>query len=160
MRSPVKYAITLLLSLMPLLASAAEVGERLAPFTLLDQHDQAYSLKEQTRVLLVARNMDGAKLVQAAVGEQPKGYLEARDAVFVADIQRMPALISKLFAIPAMRDYSYRVVLDRDGKVVARYPGAEDKVLWIQLEQGVVAGQKEYASAEALATALKALPQP
>ncbi|MNG19799.1 hypothetical protein D3C84_1039970 [compost metagenome] len=94
------------------------------------------------------------------MGEQPKGYLEARDAVFVADIQRMPALISKLFAIPAMRDYSYRVVLDRDGKVVARYPGAEDKVLWIQLEQGVVAGQKEYASAEALATALKALPQP
>ncbi|UVM53984.1 FAD/FMN-containing dehydrogenase [Pseudomonas sp. B21-012] len=155
-----KYAIALLLSLMPLLAGAAEVGERLAPFTLLDQHDQPYSLNAQTRVLLVARNMDGAKLVQAAVGEQPKGYLQAREAVFVADIQRMPALISKLFAIPAMRDYSYRVLLDRDGKVVARYPGAEEKVLWIQLEQGVVVGQKEYASAEALATALKALPQP
>ncbi|QBF27304.1 FAD/FMN-containing dehydrogenase [Pseudomonas tructae] len=152
-----KYAIALLMSLMPLLAGAAEVGERLAPFTLLDQHDQAYSLNEQTRVLLVARNMDGAKLVSAAVGEQPKGYLEARDAVFVADIQRMPALISKLFAIPAMRDYSYRVVLDRDGKVVARYPGAEDKVLWIELEQGKVMAQKEYASAEELAGALNAL---
>ncbi|WP_327438174.1 FAD/FMN-containing dehydrogenase [Pseudomonas donghuensis] len=153
-----KYAIALLLSLTPLLASAADVGERLAPFTLLDQHDQAYSLNAQTRVLLVARNMDAAKLVKAALGEQPKGYLEARDAVFVADIQRMPALVSKLFAIPAMRDYNYRVVLDRDGKVVAQYPGAEDKVLWLQLEQGKVVAQKEYASAEALAAALKALP--
>ncbi|MNV97268.1 hypothetical protein D3C71_1923690 [compost metagenome] len=69
----------------------------------------------------------------------------------------MPALISKLFAVPAMRDYSYRVMLDRDGKVVARYPGAEDKVLWLQLEQGRVVAQNEYASADALREALEAL---
>nr|WP_305777839.1 FAD/FMN-containing dehydrogenase [Pseudomonas sp. Hg5Tf] len=147
----------MLLSLSPLLAQAVEVGERLAPWTLLDQHDQAYSLNDQTRTLLVARNMDGAKLVKAALADRPKGYLEARNAVFVADIQRMPALISKLFAVPAMRDYSYRVMLDRDGKVVARYPGAEDKVLWLQLEQGRVVAQNEYASAEALREALEAL---
>jgi len=153
----VKYLIALLLSLSPLLAQAVEVGERLAPWTLLDQHDQAYSLNDQTRTLLVARNMDGAKLVKAALADRPKGYLEARNAVFVADIQRMPALISKLFAVPAMRDYSYRVMLDRDGKVVARYPGAEDKVLWLQLEQGRVVAQNEYASAEALREALEAL---
>ncbi|KJK07744.1 MULTISPECIES: hypothetical protein [Pseudomonas] len=152
-----KYLIALLLSLSPLLAQAVEVGERLAPWTLLDQHDQAYSLNDQTRTLLVARNMDGAKLVKAALADRPKGYLEARNAVFVADIQRMPALISKLFAVPAMRDYSYRVMLDRDGKVVARYPGAEDKVLWLQLEQGRVVAQNEYASAEALREALEAL---
>jgi hypothetical protein len=153
----VKYLIALLLSLSPLLAQAVEVGERLAQWTLLDQHDQAYSLNDQTRTLLVARNMDGAKLVKAALADRPKGYLEARNAVFVADIQRMPALISKLFAVPAMRDYSYRVMLDRDGKVVARYPGAEDKVLWLQLEQGRVVAQNEYASAEALREALEAL---
>ena len=152
-----KYLIALLLSLSPLLAQAVEVGERLAQWTLLDQHDQAYSLNDQTRTLLVARNMDGAKLVKAALADRPKGYLEARNAVFVADIQRMPALISKLFAVPAMRDYSYRVMLDRDGKVVARYPGAEDKVLWLQLEQGRVVAQNEYASAEALREALEAL---
>jgi hypothetical protein len=34
---------------------------------------------------------------------QPKGYLEARHGVFVADIQRMPRLIAKMFAVPAMR---------------------------------------------------------
>ncbi|MFQ6572098.1 FAD/FMN-containing dehydrogenase [Pseudomonas sp. UM16] len=152
-----KYAIALLLSLSALLAQAVEVGEHLAPWTLLDQHDQAYSLNDQARTLLVARNMDGAKLVKAALADRPKGYLEARNAVFVADIQRMPALISKLFAIPAMRDYSYRIMLDRDGKVVAQYPGAEDKVLWLQLEQGRVVVQKEYASADELREALAGL---
>ena len=60
-----KYAVTLLLSLLPLLANALEPGEKLAPWTLLDQHDQAYSLDAGTHILLVARDMDGAKLVNA-----------------------------------------------------------------------------------------------
>ena len=137
-----------------MLAQAVEVGERLTPWTLLDQHDQAYSLDAQTRILLVARDMDGAKLVKAALQDRPKGYLEARHAVFVADIQRMPALISKLFAIPAMRDYNYRVVLDRDGRVVSQYPGTEDKVLWLQLDNGKLVSHREFASADELREAL------
>lgn len=135
-----KYAIALLFSLLPLLANALEPGEKLAPWTLLDQHDQAYSLDTRTHILLVARDMDGAKLVKAALGEQ-RGYLEARDAVFVADIQRMPALISKLFAIPAMRDYNYRVLLDREGRVASRYSGQDGQVQWLQLREGVLVGQ-------------------
>jgi hypothetical protein len=151
----VKYAIALLLSLSPLLTQAVEVGEQLKPWTLLDQYDQAYSLNDQTRTLLVASNMDGAKLVKAALEDRPKGYLEARNTVFVADIQRMPALISNLFAIPAMRDYSYRVLLDRDGSVATRYAPAEDKVLWLQLDKGQVVSQREFTSAEELRQALE-----
>ncbi|MNH40051.1 hypothetical protein D3C79_1013080 [compost metagenome] len=75
--------------------------------------------------------------------------------MFVADIQRMPALISRLFAIPAMRDYSYRVVLDREGSVATRYAGAEDKVLWLQLDKGQVVSQREFATAEELRQALE-----
>ncbi|NWA28240.1 FAD/FMN-containing dehydrogenase [Pseudomonas gingeri] len=149
-----RVAMVLLLSLLPILAQATEVGERLAPWTLLDQYDQPYSLDTRTQILLVARNMDGAKLVKAALQDKPKGYLEARRSVFVADVQRMPALISKLFAVPAMRDYSYRVLLDRDGRVAPRYPGAEDKVLWLQLDNGRLVAQREFARAIDLREAL------
>ncbi|KXG83493.1 hypothetical protein [Pseudomonas mosselii] len=149
-----KYAAALLLSLLPLLAHAVQTGETLAPWTLLDQYDQPYSLGADTHILLVARDMDGAKLVKAALAEQPKGYLEARGAVFVADIQRMPALISKLFAIPAMRDYSYRVLLDREGRVASRYAGEQGKVLWLSLDNGVLVGQKSYTAADDLKAAL------
>ena len=57
----------------------------------------------ELRILLVARSMDGAKLVKTVLEGRPKGYLEARRALFVADISGMPSLIGKLFAIPAMR---------------------------------------------------------
>lgn len=154
-----KYWPVLLLSLLPLWAQAQEVGERLAPWTLLDQFDQAFTLDNQTQTLLVARSMDAAKLVGAALQDQPKGYLEARHTVFVADIQRMPRLIAKMFAVPAMRDYPYRVMLDRDGRVAPRYPGSVDKVLWLELKDGQLVGKHEYATAAQLREALeKALP--
>ena len=150
-----KFFLLLLLGLLPLCAQAVEVGERLAPWTLLDQFDQAYTLNDQAQILLVARSMDAAKQVDAALQGQPNGYLEARHAVFVADIQRMPRLIAKLFAVPAMQAYNYRVMLDRDARIAPRYPGAVDKVLWLQLDKGQLIEQREYSSATELRQALE-----
>ena len=150
-----KYWTVLLLGLLPLWAHALEVGERLAPWTLLDQYDQAFTLDNRTETLLVARSMEGAKMVNAALQGQPKGYLEARHAVFLADIERMSRLIAKMFAVPAMRDYSYRVMLDRDGRVAPKYPGAVDSVLWLQLKDGQLVAQHEYATAAQLREALE-----
>jgi len=151
----VKYRSVLLLCLLPLWAHALEVGDRLTPWTLLDQFDQAYTLDNRTQTLLVARSMDAAKLVDAALQGRPKGYLEARHTVFVADIQRMPRLVAKMFAVPTMRGYDYRVMLDREGRVAPRYPGAEDKVLWLQLKDGQLVDRHEYATAAQLREALE-----
>lgn len=145
----------LVLCLAPFWAQALELGERLAPWTLLDQHEQAYSLNEQTRILLVARSMDAARLVKAALKDRPQGYLEARQAVFVADISGMPSLIARMFAIPSMREYSYRVLLDPEARVAPRYPGDRDKVLWLDLRQERLQGRREFASADELAAALE-----
>ncbi|MFJ5235413.1 FAD/FMN-containing dehydrogenase [Pseudomonas neuropathica] len=150
-----KFRWLLLFAVFPLCAHALETGERLAPWTLLDQYEQPFTLDNSTTTLLVARDMDGAKLIKEALKDQPKGYLEARHAVFVADIQRMPALIAKMFAVPAMRDYHYRVMLDREGRVASRYPGAEGKVLWLQLKDGRLLSQREYANAGDLREALE-----
>lgn len=150
-----KFFAVLLLSLLPVWAQAVEVGERVAPWTLLDQFDQAYTLDDQAQILLVARGMDAAKLVDAALQGQPKGYLEARHGVFVADIQRMPRLVAKLFAVPAMQSYSYRVMLDRDARIAPRYPAPVDKVLWLQLDNGKLTARHEYGSAAELREALE-----
>ncbi|MNB57304.1 hypothetical protein D3C87_974880 [compost metagenome] len=150
-----KFRWLLLFAVFPLCAHALETGERLAPWTLLDQYEQPFTLDNSTNTLLVARDMDGAKLIKEALKDQPKGYLEARHAVFVADIQRMPALIAKMFAVPAMRDYHYRVMLDREGRVASRYPGAEGQVLWLQLKDGRLLSQREYANAGDLREALE-----
>ncbi|RXT91799.1 hypothetical protein B1F69_13890 [Pseudomonas syringae] len=151
---PVKLLPILLLALLPLTANALQVGERLSSWTLLDQYDQPYTLNNQTQTLLVARSMDAAKLVNAALQDKPKGFLESRHTVFVADIQKMPTIIANMFAIPKMRDYSYRVMLDRDARIVPQYAGDDDKVLWLQLRDGQLVSQQQFGSADALTAAL------
>ncbi|HEY1028019.1 MAG TPA: FAD/FMN-containing dehydrogenase [Pseudomonas sp.] len=154
-----KAAALLLLCLLSTTVLALEPGERLAPWTLLDQHDAPYTLNDETRILLVARDMDGARLVDAALEGKPKGYLEQRQAVFLADISRMPGVIATLFALPKMRDYSYRIILDRDARIAPRYPAGEGDVLWLQLEDGRLLEQKTFKTAEVLRRALDSVKQ-
>lgn len=145
------------LSLLALGVQAVEVGERLAPWTLLDQFDKPYSMNDDLQVLLVARSMAGAKLLAAALDQQPKGYLESRKVVFLADISRMPTVIATAFAVPAMRDYSYRVMLDRSARIAPRYLAEDDAILWLQLRQGRVQAQQRFTQVGALRAALAAL---
>lgn len=147
----------LLLILLPFTAHALEVGDRLAPWTLLDQFDEPYTFNDQspTQTLLVARSMDASKLVNGALQDKPKGFLESRNTVFVADIHKMPALISKMFAVPGMRAYSYRIMLDRDARVVPQYPGDLDKVLWLQVQNGKLVKQRQFGSSDELRAALE-----
>lgn len=151
-----KTLLALLLSLASAAALALENGERLAPWTLLDQFDQPYTLDDQVRILLVARDMDAAKLVNAVLGAQPKGYLEVRHGVFLADVSRMPKVIANLFALPAMRDYPYRVLLDRDARITPRYPAVASAVLWLEVREGRVSAQKSFTDAAELGEALSA----
>jgi hypothetical protein len=151
-----KAAALLLLCLLSTATLALEPGERLAPWTLLDQHDEPYTLNDETRILLVARDMAGAKLVNAALQGKPKGYLEERQAVFLADISRMPGVIASLFALPKMRDYNYRILLDHDARIAPRYPAGEGEVLWLQLEDGRLLTQQAFKEAGALEQALAA----
>jgi hypothetical protein len=137
------------------LAQADEVSKPVVYWTLLDQFDEAYTLNDRLKILLVARSMEGAKKLHGALEGKPEGYLESRDAVFVADVSRMPQVISTLFAVPAMRDYNYRVLLDRQPQVAPRYPGALDTVLWLEMEQGAVKSQREYSDAASLEAALE-----
>jgi len=142
--------------LLMVLASLAVAQESPAiGWTLLDQFDKPYTANADLKVLLVAHDMAGSKLMKAALAERPSGYLEARHAAFVADISRMPAPISKLFAIPALRHYSYRVLLDREPRVANRFPAQGAAVTWLQLEQGKVVATHQLDSAEVLRQALE-----
>lgn len=150
-----KALLVTVLCMIAGLAQAVQVGDRLAPWTLLDQFDQPYSLDDDARVLLVARNMVGAKLVDGALQGKPAGYLDARHTIFLADISRMPKPIASLFAVPAMRKYDYRVLLDRQARVAVRYPVEADAVLWLDVRNGQIEALRGFTDVNALAGALE-----
>lgn len=138
-------------------AAALQPGERLAPWTLLDQFDRPYSLDQSLQVLLVARGMEASERLQEALAELAPGFLERHRVTFLADISGMPRPVASLFAVPAMRDYDYRVILDRSGRVASRYPGDKAELLWLRLEEGRLVERRVFLDAEVLRQALAEL---
>ncbi|GAB7529988.1 hypothetical protein PS3A_23990 [Pseudomonas sp. 3A(2025)] len=146
-------AFALLISFNTLADTAVQPVVR---WTLLDQHEQAYTLDDQAQVLLVARSMSAARMVNAALEDQPPGYLEARKVIYIADIEMMPSLMKPVI-VPAMRSAKYRILLDQDGRVAARYAGDRDSVQWLKLDKGVVTQEKHFTEAEGLGKAVAEL---
>lgn len=139
----------LVFSLFAFSAVADEAAKPVVKWTLLDQHEQAYTLSDDAQVLLIARSMAAAKLLDAALKDQPAGYLEARHVVYVADIEKMPSLV-KLVAVPAMRSANYRIMLDQDGRVASRYDGDRESVQWLVLNNGKVTREQRFTDAAVL----------
>lgn len=137
-------------------AYALQLGEALAPWTLIDQFDRPYTLSADTHVVLVARSMGSARLLNAALEEAPAGYLDSLRVAYIADIERMPA-VARAIAVPAMRSANYRILLDSQGRVAPRYEGAREGVQWLELSQGALKAEKRFDDAVALRQALDAL---
>lgn len=134
---------------------AESAVQPLVKWTLLDQNDEAFTLDDMTQVVLVARSMSAAKMLNAAVEDYPEGYLEARHIAYVADIEMMPSLV-KMVAVPAMRSAKYRILLDQDGRVARKYGGDRETVQWLSLKNGAVVNEQRFVDGAMLKQAIEA----
>ena len=165
LRGSQRIALAVLLLALPASAedelAAYAPGDRLVPFTLEDQHGEPGSVDDQVRVVLFAADMDGGDLVNAALEADASLHdLAALGAVFVSDIHRMPALITRMFALPSMRRRPYRMLLDREPGPTVRLPREEGRVTILQLDALTVESISYAADAAAVAAALRPEPSP
>ena len=116
-------------------AESYSVGERMEGFSLEDQHGAIQRVDEDVAVILFGRDMTTDKIVKAALEGVDGEALRARGVVYVADIQGVPRLVAKLFALPSMRRRPYPMLLDRDGQTTARLPDVAGTVTVISLER-------------------------
>jgi hypothetical protein len=127
----------------------------LPAITLADQHDVKASVTPETRIVVFARDMDAAEVVEKALAGDGAALLAAAGAVFVSDISGMPGMIRKLVAVPAMRKRPYRTLLDREGDATADMPVAKGKATLLRLEALKIVAVEYFDSGPALKTALE-----
>ncbi len=111
------------------------VGDEIEPFTLEDQHGESRTVDASVKVILFSRDMEGGDFLKQGLADVAPEYLNGKKAVYVADISGMPGLIARMFAIPAMRDRPYSMLLDRDGETTARLPDVEGQATLIFLDR-------------------------
>ena len=134
------------------------VGDRIDPFTLEDQHGKSHTVDASAKVILFSRDMDGGDVLKEGLADVDPEYLTGRSAVYVADIAAMPRLVARMFAIPAMRERPYAMLLDRDGKGTARLPAVEGQATLLFLDQLVALRIVHVAEAPAVRRELESAP--
>jgi len=134
------------------------VGDELPAVTLQDQHGEKHTLDTTTKIVVFSRDMDAGKVIKAALADDGASLLERAGAVYVTDISAMPGLISRLFAIPAMRKRAYTMWLDRDGASTARFPAAPGQATVIHLDRRRITRIDQTSSAEDLRRMLAGTP--
>ncbi len=134
------------------LAQAADlaVGDAFPAMEVEDAHGETHAVPGEARVVLFTVDKAAGEVVTEAFGETEPGTLERAGIAYLADISGMPGLITKMFALPKMRDYPFRVLTLREEGEGADLPRREDRVSIIRLEAGRIAGVEYTDSAEDL----------
>jgi hypothetical protein len=166
-KHPIRWIVPTLL-LLGLSAAAASdplpasnwigVGDTIPTFTLDDQHGVTREVGHSVRAIVFSRDMDGGDFIKQTLKDKDGAYLADRELVYVADISGMPALVTRMFALPSMRRRSYPLLLDRDGTRTAELPDVAGEATLIRLDALRVTGIQHFDSAEKLAEALAKLP--
>ncbi|APW46595.1 hypothetical protein [Rhodoferax antarcticus] len=124
------------------------VGQALPALNLKDQHDKPWQIKPSTRLVMFAAGRKASNLMQAVLQALPKDQLTRKNAVYLADMSKMPGFITRTFALPTLRDMPYLMGVSLDETTLAAWPRQTDAVTLIELDQKVVKGIR-YVTTEA-----------
>lgn len=108
-------------------------------FELSNQHEQKLNLVEHSYShLLYASDMEGYKLLNSYLVSNPESikHLSSHRLLYVAEISKMPSLISRMFAIPKMKKLNYSIFLDKTGEVTKDWEKTPNGITVLSLNKG------------------------
>lgn len=138
-------------------AAPLGAGSALPTLTLKDQHDKPVAIPADTRWVLFSAEKSVSDMVGSVLSAEPAGAMGRAHLVYVADLSAMPAMVTRLFALPKLRELPYSIALVRDAADVAqvadlpRQPGA---ATLLRLDNGRIAQVTTVGNAADLRAAL------
>jgi len=111
-------------------------GASLPALALKDQHERPAEIPPSTRQLLFAADNGGAGLVTNLLDSLEATWLSQTHRVYLADIHKMPGLISRLVALPRLQEKPYRIVLGREEADLVMFPRKKDCATVIPIQDG------------------------
>ena len=134
-------AMALVLSLMAVspFANAEEAqpvlvpGERFPMLDLEDQFGDERLVPGEATLIIFSGSKQADDDLSDTLGEIAGDALRAGEVIYLSDISRMPGLITKLIAMPALKDRNYPVTLIRKEGVADTLPATDGCVTLFHL---------------------------
>jgi hypothetical protein len=121
---------------------------------LKDQHDRIWRIPADTRWVIFAAGRKASSVAQAVLQNEPPTYLTKHRAVYVADMSKMPAFATRMFAMPSLREMPFTIGVSLNEATLADWPHQPDKLTLISLNHGLVKSVRYVATETDLRSAL------
>lgn len=96
------------------------LNQNLEPFELPDQFEKTHQISKDTKKLIFAYKKASGHLVKDYLVTKKADYLSQKNAYYIADVSAMPSII-RWFALPALKEYAYPILLIEDETLAAKY---------------------------------------
>lgn len=130
-------------------------GDKFDAIRYEDQHGSIQVLGSEVKNVIFLADMDAKDSLHEVLEDRGQTFLDQHNAVIIADIHRMPYLVSVMFALPAMRDYSYRLLLIREEGPGQRFPSRSGHMTLIRLKDRFIQSIDLHESGSSLISALE-----
>ncbi|WP_188108650.1 hypothetical protein [Sulfurimonas lithotrophica] len=87
-----------------------------------------------TKTLLIAFDKDTGALVNEYLATKNKYFLQKKKAIFIADINKMPTVVTNMFALPKLRKYKHLIYLHYNEKFQNAVPKKDEKISVVRFE--------------------------
>jgi hypothetical protein len=136
-----KLFLFLVLSALALNADFLNVSSsitKLNEFKYETPQGNEIKIPKDVKLILVSFEKDTGALVNEYLNAQSPNYLQKHNSIFIADINKMPSVITKMFALPKLRKYKHPIYINYDEKFEQSVLGKEEMVTLLHVENSLI----------------------
>lgn len=132
-----KIILVLIASVIAISAQSLKIGSNIQ---MLNNYDfetpksRKMKVPQNTQTVLIAFDKDTGALVNEYLSTQNKYFLQRKKAIFIADINKMPTVITNMFALPKLREYKHLIYLHYGERFQNAAPKKADKISVLKFE--------------------------
>lgn len=113
------------------------INDKINNFSLANQFDEKKTIDSKVNTIIVSFEKDTGKEVNEFLEQKTSDFLREHHAVFIANISGMPMIITKMFALPKMKNYKHEILLIYDEND-DRFKAQDGMSTLYRLENGVI----------------------
>lgn len=110
---------------------------------------------KSTELVVVAFEKDSGALVNEFLSTQDPFYMPKRRAVFIADINKMPTIITNMFALPKLKKYKHLIYLHYEDQFQNSVPHKEEQITLLRIKDAKVESISYVSTKEELKAAIE-----
>jgi len=110
---------------------------------------------KSTELVVIAFEKDTGALVNEFLDTQDPFYMPKRRAVFIADINKMPTIITNMFALPKLKKYKHLIYLHYEDQFQNSVPQKEEMITLLRIKDAKVDSISYLSTKEELKAAIE-----